>query len=692
MSGSHTDTLLLLEAGVPRTLEASDEITLSPSFIFTGQVTLQGPTTVVESETVKISDNHLHLNSGYNADAAQTGGLVVTYDPTTTTDTVAAGGFTAGVPATSNPTIATTGAATFSVGQIVQVDDPTLPDNCGLFEVLSHAANLLTVRGVGTTAAVEDWTQTQFVTDAGAVGTITHVNVAIMRAGTDGAWETAAGNTTPFSFTDLGSGGGNSLDQAYVQGNTITTSAGEGDVIIAGTETVQITASGGLNLDAPFDFDASTFDVLASGAFSVDGGAASNVSTTGANLTLSTITSGDVDILSAGDVDIDGVGIQLDATAAVSIQGATNSDLTVSGTDAGPLNLALNSINAGAGTGNLLLAADDEIDLSTVLVDVNATGAITLDAAAPSNFSVVGADLTLSTTTSGNVAVNSAGNVTIDGAIVSIDGTGATNVSATGAQLQLSTVTSGELDITSAGLLDINAAANMDVDVTGTYDLLATGTGSLDFTGASNLSATSGNLTLSTVTSGGVLITSAGASTYTVPNANAAAWLLTDGTDNYLRVDSVDNSLEVLAPFVDLTATKLGVVLTTDSALVEGDITYVTSAGNVDLADANNGSLRVASAIGVSQGTFGAVSAAQIATVSGQVVPVRFTSAPAGTDNGKRVYLSNTAGQATLTAPSGASTTTYLIGILVGGDGADTTPLVWLTPQLVSKHPSVTDP
>lgn len=104
--------------------------------------------------------------------------------------------------------------------------------------------------------------------------------------------------------------------------------------------------------------------------------------------------------------------------------------------------------------------------------------------------------------------VNASAAVNVDTAAFSIDGTSSSNVSVTGAQLQLSTITSGEIDITGAGLVDLNAAANLDIDVTGSVDILATTTFSIDGTGASNVSATSGNLTLSTITTGTLILNS----------------------------------------------------------------------------------------------------------------------------------------------------------------------------------------
>lgn len=96
-------------------------------------------------------------------------------------------------------------------------------------------------------------------------------------------------------------------------------------------------------------------------------------------------------------------------------------------------------------------------------------------------------------------------------AAISLDANAASNFTVDGAELALSTTTSGELDLTSAGLMDVNAGANLDIDVTGSFDMLASGAFSIDGTGASNVSADSGSLTLSTSTSGDVVIDSAAA-------------------------------------------------------------------------------------------------------------------------------------------------------------------------------------
>jgi hypothetical protein len=187
----------------------------APTVTVTGDLVVQGTTTSVDSETVLIADNHLYLNQGYSTNVAQTGGLVVNYLPTATSTTVAAGGFTAGVPATSNPTVAVAASAGFTVGKFVQIsgcaDTGTgNPSNNGLFEVLSAPdAATIEIRGVGLTGVVEDFTQNNFTTKSGAGYTgaaVVAVNVSVMRASTGGSWEMGYGGTTALTFVPVASG------------------------------------------------------------------------------------------------------------------------------------------------------------------------------------------------------------------------------------------------------------------------------------------------------------------------------------------------------------------------------------------------------------------------------------------------------------------------------------------------------
>jgi len=367
-------TALNLTSGTGNTLVTTPQMTV------TGDLVVQGTTTTVESEVVNVADNFLWLNDGYTTTSALDGGIVVNSLPTATNDTVAVGGFTAGVNGVSNPTVITTGGSTFAAGDFIQVSGANNQENDGLYEVLSHGTgpNTLTIAGIGLTGTTWQWSQNQFTTDATVAGTITKVTIgAVQVDGTTGNLQYGYDSDTGITMNNVVTTGGSnpalSLQTAYDGGNTITTAGGT-DVVIAGTDGLQITGTGGLDVDTAADFDVATFDVQMTGnnGFSIDGTADSNLTVT--NTAASTDTT---------------------LTITADNQGATAGD-------------ALLDINATStnGTGTIEMDADDQID-----VNVASGGAIN-----------IGTDAAASTTTIGNNT--GASGVVIDSGteMVEIDG------------------------------------------------------------------------------------------------------------------------------------------------------------------------------------------------------------------------------------------------------------------------------
>ena len=357
-------TALNLSAGTGNILMTAPLVTM------TGNLHVQGTTTTVDSEIVNIADNFLYLNDGYTVNAGQAGGIVVNSLPTANATVVDTGGFTAGVAATSNPTIRVTDASVFSVGSYVQVSGAADQTNDGLYEVLAidtgAAPDILTLAGVGTTAATFLFTQNQLVTDTTVAGAVTEVTIGVIQIDGSGNYQyTYNDNSTTTVFNNVATIGDITLQQAYIGGNTITTSAGEGVVTIAGDQELNITTTGGLNLDTIFDADVTTFDVQMTGnnGFSLDGTATSNlnvvntVATTPVVLTIGAdntgATSGDatVDINAtstngSGIVDIDADDtVAIDTLAGGNINIGTNAvanDTTI-GNNTGATGVTVNS-------------------------------------------------------------------------------------------------------------------------------------------------------------------------------------------------------------------------------------------------------------------------------------------------------------------------------------------------------------
>lgn len=145
-------------------------------------------------------DQYQEINTFYTGTAATTAGFVANRQATSTVDTVTGGQFTAGVDGSGNPTIVTDTASVFVDTDIIQVTGTR--ENDGVYEVLSHAANLLTIKGIGTTPIVEPWSDEQLFTIIDSA-TITKFEASVLRVNTSGKWEIGSGSQTGFSFEEI---------------------------------------------------------------------------------------------------------------------------------------------------------------------------------------------------------------------------------------------------------------------------------------------------------------------------------------------------------------------------------------------------------------------------------------------------------------------------------------------------------
>ena len=336
--------------------------------------------------------------------------------------------------------------------------------------------------------------------DAGS-GTITTLGSLNVGTVVESAVQPAAGNLTLNGATGVNKViiGSLSTDGITISDNidfgvTSLFTAGAGLGFRQATEVISSSVANQLDIDAVTEVEiaTATLDVNLSAALAINAVTASNISVTTGDITIEATDSGN-----AGTYDV-----IIAAGNAAPTSGEDGNDIALEAED------------------DLLVQCGDDADFDVADFIVDATTTISLDAAnGASNFTTTGGILTLSTVTSGDIDILSAAEVDIDasgtsaillntanhatsttGAITLTTGNvagGAGN----GGNINLATGTSaggtaGEIDLTSAGAVDINA--------TTTFDMLATTTFSIDGTGASNVSATSGNLTLSTITSGDV--------------------------------------------------------------------------------------------------------------------------------------------------------------------------------------------
>ena len=236
-----------------------------------GDLVVEGTTTTTHSENVYANANYLHNNTDYITTVAETGGLTVRYLPTATNDTQN-GAFIAGIPGGTNPTVITSGSGTFSSSDIIAIDSSANSSNNGLYEVLTHIGTTLTVRGIGTTGCVENFTNNQFVANSTLGSTIRKVNVSIIRADTAGNWETGKGNSTGITYNTMGdvNGPGSSTDDGIALFDGVT-----GKIIKDSTITIDPTStntrwkdSSGTSLFSPScDSNNCFFGLYAGGGF-----------------------------------------------------------------------------------------------------------------------------------------------------------------------------------------------------------------------------------------------------------------------------------------------------------------------------------------------------------------------------------------------------------------------------------------
>jgi uncharacterized delta-60 repeat protein len=155
-----------------------------------------------------VGSNYTFMSNGYTDVSARTGGIVVNVAPTA--DAVQITRFQTGVLGAVDPVCGVdVTAGVFLAGDIVQISGAGNPANNGLFEVVGHAGNELALASTlsGVTAQQEDFSRGQLIDD-GSGGTVTKVLVSVLRAGTDGVWESGRGSTVPIAYVDIGGGGG----------------------------------------------------------------------------------------------------------------------------------------------------------------------------------------------------------------------------------------------------------------------------------------------------------------------------------------------------------------------------------------------------------------------------------------------------------------------------------------------------
>ena len=405
--------------------------TFDNDVVVTGNLDVQGTTTTVDSTNVLVKDPHLYLNNGYTTASGKTGGLGVNYLPTaTTTNTVGAGVFVAGVAATSNPTVTTAGSATFSATDLIQISDAADSNNNGLFEVLSHITTTLTIRGIGTSATLEDFTQDQFTANAGDTGaTITKVTVSVLRSGTDGIWESGAGSTSGITFVNVGdlTGPGSATDNALARFDETT-----GKIIQ--NSGVTLSDDGGAGM---------TLGHTASGA-----GDDLTIALTGAND--SSI------ILTSAGTGTDSVSL-IASAGGITATVADEKDLKLG--NAGGDAYFIVAASATAGSEDVRVVNTNGTDEAAIAIS-STSGGVDIDAAAAKNVDISGGQVLITSKDNAASAISLVANVGVSETIV------LTNTQGTDAAAIALTATAGGVTITTgSGVISVGGSATQGSEI-----------------------------------------------------------------------------------------------------------------------------------------------------------------------------------------------------------------------------------
>ena len=337
------------------------------------------------------------------------------------------------------------------------------------------------------------------------------------------------------------------------------------------------------------------------------------------------------------------------------------------------------------------IAGDAQLTYNSGTDTLTLTGSFTLTTGTVSM--TAGAASTLATT---------AGDITIDAqaASVIIDG--------------------GETAADAVRIVASAAAGGIDVDAgTAGITIDSTGAISIDGVGASNVSATSGNLTISTITSGDVILATPSAASALVVKVttgrvgignSAPTQLLSVGAASEFAVSSggkiknyngaapldgqllIGNTAGVSFDAATITAgtgisvtngagsitiavtasPDIDIVSIAQQTVLTGDLVrFVDNAGtpNVQKTDSND-TARQGPVGFVVTGVAAAASVTVRVAGEASVPAALFDAAPAVGDVGKRVFMSTTPGQVTLTAPTNPSDVVQRVGILTNGSGS----------------------
>jgi hypothetical protein len=517
---------------------------------------------------------------------------------------------------------------------------------------------------------------------------------------------TSTRNNAQAILVEATAGGIDILASGAAAGEDIDIVATGSSVNISSTESAAdsitiISTAGGIDILASGAAAGEDIDIVATGS-SVNISSTENVSD---SIKIES-TAGGIDILASGaaageDIDIIATGSSVniesteDAALAVYLHanGGTSETIRLradQGTGVNSIDILSDvggvTIQGGLGTADAInlnasnAAGGIDVDAGTGGVIVDTTGAISLDSATASNFTITGAaDLTLSTS-AGSLNL-SAGEAAADA--INVDSTGGIDVDVA---LQMN-LDSAQAAATAVRIIASNAAGGIDVDAgTGGITIDTTGALSLDSAAASNFTVT-GAFDLTVSTSAGSLNLSAGEDAADAIVISAAAGgidiLATGAAGQDIDIVNTGGSLNIsatesAADSITIISTAGGIDILASGAAAGEDIDIVATGSSINITSTEN----VTDAIVINAS--GAASALQLDAGTGSVrigtglvIPVTAVNNAASpyTVLGTDYFLSvdTSAGAVTVTLPAATALAgrTFYIADMGGAAGAN---------------------
>jgi hypothetical protein len=656
-------------------------MTVTGDVTITNDLLVQGTTTSIGGSNTLFADDFIILNSEYTSAAAVDVGLVFNIDPAATSFGID--------DITSNVITVTSGdpSAALSVADFILITgNDSQPENNGIFEVGARDATTITI----DTTPAEGISQNALTNNAVTEGTVVGIQACVLQCDSTGTFQVAGGTSAPLSFTDLATGAGNSLQQAYNQGQTITLVDSSGDFVITLDDTgtaadVQITDSGGdylvtdaTNNSLDLGSAANAVDIVGTslvmtGNPTVNGGSGQwtlpgNVdATNGLDVTTAALTTAAGFTVSGGTIDLDptanmtidfDAGFDLTITLADNqadaflIQEGANAYVDVTTTDASE------HIDFGNATTNPTFGFLGSGDVS-VAAGVNVTGALDVDGATTlDQVSIV--------TTDGDFAISGSGDIIFTGVEMNFDPTGTYDIAMDATFTHTTTISD---DLADAFLIQEGANAYLDITTLNagavmnfgnattnpSYNFLGSGTtifgGDVDpdasgndlgnagarwdaflvnFDSTGTFAFTGSTFDIDPTADITIDLDSGFDMTITVPDNQADAFLIQQAANAYFDVTTSDGSEHV--DFGNATTNP------TFDFLGSGQVTI---AGNVDAdagVDVSGGALTIANQA-ITQTTGGQVTfAGNVDADAGVDVEGNFTHATSGTGNIDRAW------------------------------------------------------